>query len=71
MLNHAARQSGTRTYALDHGVDEETLVRYANGVISDGERVTVEGVIGRCSWAREFVIDRVKRRKRQRKRSAA
>jgi hypothetical protein len=59
----------TRGYSLDHGVDEEALVRYANGAVSVSEREEIQALIGRCAWARQFVIANIKQQRR--KRSAA
>lgn len=60
-----------RTYALDHGVNEQALVRYTNGALSDDERETVIGMVARCKWAHEFVVALVKQRRRHKKRDAA
>jgi hypothetical protein len=57
---------GGKSYALDHGVDEVALVRYANGAVSVYERREIQGVISRNEWARNFVIDHVKRQRAKR-----
>ena len=67
MANGGTR--ATRDYSLDHGVDEEALVRYANGAVSVFEREEIEGLIGRCAWARQIVVDTIKWKRK--KRSAA
>ena len=59
-----------RTYALDFGVDEEALVRYANRALCDEERQSIQRIIARNKWAREFVVNHVKR-KRKKNRVAA
>ena len=56
-------------YALDHGVDEAALSRYASGAVSVYERQEIQNVLIRCDWARNYVIDLVKNQRR--KRSAA
>jgi len=61
MANGGTR--ATRGYSLDHGVDEEALVRYANGAVSVSEREEIEGVIGRCAWAR-LTVDKYIKHKR-------
>jgi hypothetical protein len=58
---HDARNS--KNYALDHGVDETVLVRYANGAVSTYEHREIQSVIARCKWARDFVVDQVKRKR--------
>lgn len=54
-----------KQYALDHGVDETALIRYANGAVSVYERREIESVLSRCDWARNFVVDLVKNRRRK------
>jgi hypothetical protein len=71
LLTRAARTTSLRTYALDYGVDDEALVRYTSGAVSDEERVTIEHVIGRCAWAQERVVALVKKRRPWQKRNAA
>ena len=50
----------TRTFALDHGVDEPALLRYASGAVSMYERLEIEAVVRQCDWARQFVVQHVK-----------
>ena len=76
LLNEAGRQNrrqhATRAFALDHGVDEKTLAKYASGGLSMYERHEIEAVIARCAWAHQIVVNIVKkRRQQQKKRSAA
>lgn len=61
MANGGTR--ATRDYSLDHGVDEKALVHYANGAVSVSEREEIEGVIGRCSWARRVVAEYIKHKR--------
>lgn len=63
----------SREYALDFGVDETALVRYANGAVCDGgERRAIEHVVSRNRWSREFVVNHVKRKRtNERSRNAA
>ena len=73
MLVTASITSGVRdarTYALDYGVDEEALIRYANGAFCDEERQTIQGVIARNKWARNFVVNHVKRKRKKHKDAA-
>jgi len=60
------RASETRGYALDHGVDETALVRYANGAVCDEERRDIEAVVSRNRWSREYVVDLVKSKRKNR-----
>lgn len=57
---------GTRDYALDHGVDETALARYASGAVSTYERQEIQNVLARCDWAREYVVNLVKRKRSKR-----
>lgn len=50
-------------YALDRGVNESALLRYADGAVSVYERVTFETVLLNCDWALNFVVDQVKSRR--------
>ncbi len=52
-----------RTYALDNGVDETALIRYANGAASAYERSEIQNIISRCRWAQQFVVDYVKQKR--------
>lgn len=61
MANGGTR--ATRGYSLDHGVDEEALVRYANGAVSVSEREEIEALIGRCAWARQTVVEYIKHKR--------
>ena len=63
------RFRSSRQHALDHGVDEMALTRYAGGAVSASERAEIQNVLTSCDWAMKFVIDLVKSRRR--KRSAA
>lgn len=69
LVASAATRLDSRDYAVDLGLDEPTLLRYANGVVSMYERRCIEHVLVRNSWSRQFVVDLVKSRRR--KRSAA
>jgi hypothetical protein len=71
LLARAANRRSSRPHSLDHGVDEQALVRYSDGAVSVGERQIIQAVLSQCSWAHKFVIGRVKRRRPQGKRSAA
>jgi hypothetical protein len=67
LLEEAMRQSSSarsrRQYSLDHGIDETALIRYANGAVSTYERREIEGVLTKCDWARNYVVDLVKNRR--------
>ena len=69
LLSRAAFHRGSRDYALDYGVDEEALICYADGAVADDGGIT--GVLVCCEWATKFVVERVKRRRLQKQRSAA
>jgi len=75
LLSKAARRRqhvrSTRSYALDHGFDEQALVRYASGACGMYERSEIEALIGRCEWARQFVVKWIKQQRRRKQRSAA
>ena len=58
--------TATRGYALDHGVDEPALVRYTNGAVGDEERQSIEFVVARNRWSREYIVDLVKSRRSSR-----
>ena len=58
-------ERGTRSYALDHGVDETALIRYANGAVSAYERAEITAVISRNAWAKDFVVQVVKQKRKQ------
>lgn len=66
-----AMQSGSRDargYALDFGIDETALIRYADGAVCDGEeRRAIEHVICRNRWSRDFVVSHVKRKRKLKK----
>jgi hypothetical protein len=55
-----------KEHALDLGVDEAALIRYANGAVSAYERTEIQNVIANCDWAREIVINQVKNKRRHR-----
>lgn len=55
-----------RQYSLDHGVDETALIRYANGAVSTYERQEIQGVLSKCDWARNYVVNLVKNRRAKR-----
>jgi hypothetical protein len=57
---------GTRSYALDHGVDEAALARYTSGAVTVYERQEITNVISRNEWARSYVVNLVKQRRRHR-----
>ncbi len=66
----------TRDYALDFGVDEKALIRYADGAICDeGERRSIERVVSRNRWSQNFIVERVKQKRKRKtnegKRNAA
>lgn len=72
LLTQAMRGPGgrsSRQYALDHGVDEAALARYASGAVTVYERAEIQNVLTVNDWAMNFVVDLVKSRRR--KRSAA
>jgi hypothetical protein len=50
----------TRDYALDLGIDETALIRYANGAVSMYRRREIQHVLLRNSWSRDYVVDYVK-----------
>ena len=56
----------TKDYALDHGVDEAALVRFANGAASVYEHETIQRVVNNCEWARGFITSYIKSRRRKR-----
>jgi len=56
----------SRSYALDHGVDESALVQYVNGAVCDEERRFIESIIVRNEWSRTYVVDLVKSRRKSR-----
>ena len=60
------RPQSERHYALDHGVDEPALSRYASGAVSVYERYEIECVIAKCVWARNYVVDLVRDSRRVR-----
>jgi len=45
----------SREYALELGVDEEALERYATGAISMYERSEIEPILVKCQWAMNYV----------------
>ena len=53
----------TRSYSLDHGVDETALARYVSGAVSVYERQEIQNVIARNDWAKNYVVDLVKKRR--------
>lgn len=55
-----------RGYALDHGVNEPALVRYTNGAVGDEERRVIEHVVARNQWSRDYIVDLVKSRRKNR-----
>jgi len=59
---------GTRPRPLDYGIDETALIRYADGAVSDdGERALVEHFVLRDEWCHQFVVNRVKQRRKNKK----
>jgi len=58
------RPSDTRTHALSLGFDETALLRYASGAVSTYERHEITNLVIRCEWARKFIVDHVKSRRR-------
>lgn len=71
LVSNASQLRGCKQHALDHGVTEEALIRYADGaVFDDGERAFLERFISRNDWSRRVVVERVKS-KRKKLRSAA
>ena len=61
----------TRTYAHDHGIDEQALVNYATGACTVYERREIENVLARCHWALDFVVKWVKQQRKEQQRQAA
>ena len=57
---------GTRAYALDFGIDEQALDDYVAGACSAYERKAVEHVLVRNRWAMNYVVSRVKEKRKQR-----
>ena len=53
----------SRDYALDYGIDEKALERYASGACSLYERKSIESVLTRCRWAMSYVVALVKDRR--------
>lgn len=71
LLTNAFSLRGSKQHALDCGVTQEALIRYADGaVFDDGERAHIESVVSRNEWSRKIVVERVKS-KRKKLRSAA
>lgn len=61
----------SKDYALDLGVTQEALFRYADGAVFDEEeRGFLTGMIAKNKWCMSVVVNRVKRRRLNR-RSAA
>jgi hypothetical protein len=56
---------GTRECALDLGVDEMALLRYASGAVSTYERQEIQNVLVRNEWAMNYVVRAVKDRRKQ------
>jgi len=66
LLTASLGTSGTRDHALDMGIDEPALIRYANGAVSVYRRQEIQNVILNNRWSREYVVDYVKsKRKKQ------
>lgn len=55
---------GTRHYAHERGVDEAALIRYANGAVSNYERAEIAAIISRNEWARDFVVQEIKQKRK-------
>jgi hypothetical protein len=67
LLMDAMKLRGSRNHALDLGVTQEALFRYADGAVFDeGERQAIEHVVARCEWSRSLVVERVKSRRKKR-----
>jgi hypothetical protein len=66
-----SRFSDSRAYARDLGLDEPALLRYASGAVSMYERQEIEQLVLRCEWARDFVIDHMKRQRKKDQRAVA
>lgn len=63
ILPEVAKFRGSRDYALDRGVDEKALERYATGACSLYEREEIESVIARNKWSLDYVVQYVKSRR--------
>ena len=50
----------SREYALDYGITEQDLDRYAAGSCSTSDRQHIQHVLARCQWAVDHVIKRVR-----------
>jgi len=66
LLSDALTRGRTETFALDHGVDHEALIRYANGAVSVYERAQINYVLARCERSRRTVVDLVRERRCER-----
>ena len=63
LLPEVIRLRGSRDYALNRGVDEKALERYATGACSLYEREEIESVIAKNKWSRDYVVQYVKSRR--------
>lgn len=63
LLTRSRRYSNTRGSALDHGFNEQALLRYANGAVSDDERKHAEQIVLRNDWSCQFVVRHIKHRR--------
>lgn len=71
LLNLVMTARDTRDHALELGVDETALIRYADGAVCDGEHRIITGVLAKNRWALSFVADRIKQRRGQPQRRVA
>lgn len=73
LLHLAQTARDTRDYALNLGIDESALVRYADGAVCDEEHRIITGVLAKNRWSLDFLksyLDQ-KRRRGQHKRRVA
>lgn len=65
LLTEAVASRRDRACALNHGVDESALLRYANGAVSvSSARESITHVVGFNQWSRERVVHYVKRKRK-------
>ena len=58
-----AESTGSRDYALDHGIDEKALEAYASGACSLYEHEEIERLVLKCEWAMTYLTDLIKSRR--------
>lgn len=65
LLNLAMTARDTRDHALDFGVDETALIRFADGAVCDEEHRKITGVLAKNNWALSFVSNYLKQKRRR------